>query len=338
MPLPIRPIVHRLSLVLLLIGATSTPHCAADTPIVPAGTEFECLWNEGEFTEGVACAADGTIYFSDIPSGGNPGRVLKFVPASGETTVHCADSGKSNGLMFDRTGRLMASCGANVGKRALCEITGDGQVRVLVDRFEGKRFNSPNDLVIHPDGSIYFSDPRYVGSEPVELDHQSVFRFVPATQVLERVTTDISKPNGVILSPDGKQLFVAETDNGMLDASQPPPAVVRRRMTLNRLPVHPDGSLGPKEVIVNFGDELGIDGMTVDVQGNIYAALRSTGRHGIVIYSQSGEERGFLPTDELPTNCCFGRGAESTTLYATIGGGLFRVKLTIDGYHLPPAQ
>jgi gluconolactonase len=294
----------------------------AQESLFPAGARLEQLWNDGEFTEGVAAAPDGTIYFSDIPGTGL-GRVLKFDPATGRTTVHCRDSGKSNGLMFDASGRLIAACGANEGLRALCEVTPQGEMKVLVGRFQGKPFNSPNDLVIHTDGSIYFSDPRYVGDEPVELEHQSVYRYDRASGELKRVTTDITKPNGVILSPDGKTLYVAETDGDT------------PRMTLNRFPVREDGTLGKKTVLVDFGSKLGIDGMTVDRQGNLYAALRSADRHGIVAYSPDGQERGFLPTQDLPTNCCFGRGEESKTLYVTSGKGLYRVRLTIAGYHLP---
>ena len=183
---------------------------SAGAEIVPAGSRLEELWNEGAFTEGPAVAPDGKIYFSDIMPDARPGRVMKFDLQTGRTTVHCADSGQSNGLMFDRSGRLIAACGANHGKRALCEITADGQVKVLVAEYEGRKFNAPNDLTIHPDGSIYFSDPRYVGPEPLELDQMSVYRFEPAgsadradsaQSLLARVTSDIEKPNGLGLSP-----------------------------------------------------------------------------------------------------------------------------------------
>ncbi len=114
-------IVAAVATAVITLAATSTAAPPADhAGIVPAGAVVEELWNGGEFTEGVAVAPDGTIYFSDIPSSETPGRVLKFDPATGETSVHCADSRKSNGLMFDRAGRLIAACGANVGERALC--------------------------------------------------------------------------------------------------------------------------------------------------------------------------------------------------------------------------
>ncbi len=304
--------------------------------ILPDAPVLEEIWNEGEFTEGVAVAPDGKIYFSDIArSPSEPGRIFRFDPVSRTTTIHCADSGKSNGLMFDRAGRLIACCGANNGRMALCEITPDGQVVELVNNYEGKRLLSPNDLVIHPDGSIYFSDPRYVGHEPAEQDQMSVYRFVPTTGELTRVTTEdvIEKPNGVHLSPDYKTLYVAETNNGSRDinrADTPPrPGLMR----LNAFKIKHDGTLGRKRVVTAFGTETGVDGMTIDVKGHIYAAVRVSYRHGIGVFTPGGRERAFIPTPDLPTNCCFGRGEESATLYVTAGGGLYRIRLKIDGFH-----
>jgi len=302
---------------------------AADA-VVPPDARLEVLWNAGEFTEGVAAGPDGMIYFSDIP-GSVPGRILRFDPRSGQTVVHCADSGKSNGLFFDAQGRLLAACGANDGRRAVCEITPQGEVRPLVETFAGRRFNAPNDLVIAADGTIYFSDPRYVGAEPLELDHQSVYRVRPASGQAERLDTGVTKPNGVILSPDGRTLYVAETDNGTTDVSQPPPPGTKVRMTLNAFELRDDGALGPRRVLVDFGEKLGIDGMTVDPAGRIYAAVRSDDRHGIRIYDPSGREIASIPTPSLPTNCTFGRDGESGTLYVTAGGGLYRIRLAASG-------
>ncbi len=325
---------------LILLFVLSPPALSAEPPapsgdaaILPSDSRLEQLWNEGQFTEGPAVAPDGTIYFSDIPKDAAPGKIYRFDPRTRRTTVHCADSGKSNGLAFDRRGRLIAACGANHGKQALCEITTDGQVHVLADVFDGKRFNAPNDLVIHPDGSIYFSDPRYLGPEPVELDHMSVYRYDPARGSVTRVTTDISKPNGVDLSPDGRILYVAETDNRSSDVSRPAPEGTTLRMTLNAFPLGEGGMLGPKRVLVDFGQQLGIDGMTLDIRGHIYAAVRSAERHGIVVYAPNGKEKACIPTGDLPTNCCFGRGDEASTLYVTSGNGLYRIRLKVPGYH-----
>lgn len=318
--------------------AAGQPQPSGDAAIVPPGAKLEMLWNEGEFTEGCAVAPDGAIYFSDISFSKRPGRVMKFDPETGRTSVHCVDSGKSNGLMFDRDGRLIACCGANYGSQALCEITAAGNVKVLVSRYEGRKFNAPNDLVIHPDGSIYFSDPRYAGPEPMEIPHMSVYRFDPLEHEVVRVTFDIEKPNGVALSPDARTLYVAETNNGSTDVTRKDASIRKGRMTLNAFPVKADGTLGKKRVLVDFGEETGTDGMTVDVEGHIYAAVRAEKRHGIIVYDPAGKEKAYIPTKELPTNCCFGTGRESSTLYVTAGTGLYRIKLKIDGYHPATAR
>lgn len=313
-------------------GAEDRPP-TGDSSIVPDGAKLERVWNEGAFTEGVAVAPDGSLYFSDIPfDEKTPGRVLRFDPETGKTTVVCADSGKSNGLMFDADGRLIACCGAMGGARALARITEEGQVKILVDRYEGKRLNSPNDLVIHPRGWIYFSDPRYAGDEPLELDHMSVYRY-DRDGTLHRATRDIRKPNGVIISPDGRTLYVAETDNGSTEVRREDRAAQQVRMTLNAFPIGEDGTLGQKRVLVDFGHKTGIDGMTVDQKGNLYAAVRSEDRFGIVVYTPDGKELAYIPTPELPTNCCFGSGDEARTLYITAGKGLYRIRLGQSGYH-----
>lgn len=322
------------------LGLLAISQCSAedsvpsgDARIVSPGAEWELLWNDGEFTEGVAVAPSGEVFFSDIGiAGTQPGRIMKFAPRTGKTEVYVTDSGQSNGLFFDGQGRLLAVCGANRGHRGLCEVTTRGTLRILVDRYQGKRFNAPNDLVVHPRGWVYFSDPRYVGFEPLELNHMSVYRWSADGKVV-RATENIAKPNGLILAPGGKTLYVAETDNGSDGLPDTPPPAGPGRMTLNAFPVAEDGSLGEKRVLVDFGKELGIDGMTTDVEGHIYAAVRSEKRHGIVVYSSEGKELAYLPTEHLPTNCTFGKGDEAKILYATVGSGLYRIRLQIAGYH-----
>lgn len=326
--------IMRLMLCAAVAALTSPTFAAPPTSPVLTDSRLQVLWDDGEFTEGVAVAPDGNIYFSDIAfDPDQPGRIMKFEPETQRVSVHCADSRKSNGLMFDRQGRLIACCGANGGARALCEVTPDGRVVPIVERYKGRQLNSPNDLVIAPDGAIFFSDPRYAGPEPIELDHMSVYRFDPDADSLTRVTDDIQKPNGVMLSPDGRSLYVAETNNGSLDVTQDDRATTPGRMTLNAFPLRSDGTLGRKTVLVDYGTKTGVDGMTVDVEGNIYAAVRSENRHGIAIYTSTGEERGFIITQELPTNCTFGIGPQRKTLYVTAGGALLRIRLDAVGYH-----
>lgn len=295
--------------------------------VFPAGMPPEELWNEGEFTEGVAAGPDGRIYFSDIPSSeGTAGRILVYDRASGKTDVFCADSRKSNGLTFNAQGYLLACCGANAGGQALMRLTSAGVPEVVVGTFGGRPFNAPNDLVVHPRGFVYFSDPRYVGPEPLTQPKMLVYCWDPATRTL-RVATDVAKkPNGIEVSPDGRTLYVAETDNG---SSGVPGEVAgpKGRMQLLALSVSAAGRLSDPRVLVDFGSENGIDGMAVDGSGRIFAAVRSEKRFGIAVYDETGKELDFLATSALPTNCGFGVGDDSGTLYITAGKGLYRAQV-----------
>ena len=311
-----------------------------DAVIVPVVAKLETLWEKGGFTEGAAAGPDGNMYFSDFaqPFDSGPARIMKFNPKSGKVSVHCPNSRMGNGLMFNAEGRLFACCASPLGgARALVEILPDGKVKPIVEKFEGKRFNSPNDLCIDSNGRIYFSDPKYVGPEEMELTSFDVYRYDP-DDTIRIATKEIDKPNGVILSPDGKTLYVAETDNGTAKADIVKTPPKPGRMTLNAFRVKKDGSLGKKKVLHNFGKETGIDGMTVDVKGHIYAAVRSASRFGIVVFSPEGKEKAYIETPKLPTNCCFGIGKESKTLYITAGSGFYRIKLDIDGHHSVPKK
>lgn len=309
-----------------LIAAVSSSMRAADV-VFAVGAEPELLWNGGEFTEGVAARSDGMVFFSDIPSDpATPGRILAFNPATGKTQVYCADSSKSNGLEFDSGDRMLACCGANGGLRALCEVTEGGLVRGISEWFEKKPFNSPNDLAIHPDGSVYFSDPRYVGFEPLALPGMWVFRFDPRTGATTVATKFASKPNGIGISPDGKTIYVANTDNDSVGLPDKP-AGSKKRMTLEAFDIANDGTLTHRKTLVDFGGEDGIDGMTVDATGRIFAAVRSAKRFGIAVYSPTGSELAFLKTPTLPSNCCLGAGHDAKTLYITAGGELYRAKV-----------
>jgi len=299
----------------------------ADDGVFAENAEPVLLWNGGEFTEGVAARSDGLVFFSDIPSDpATAGRILVFNPATGRTQVFCADSSKSNGLAFDSGDRMLACCGANGGLRALCEVTEDGLVRGISEMFEKKPFNSPNDLAVHPDGSVYFSDPRYVGSEPLALSGMWVFRFDPETGATTVATKFATKPNGIGISPNGKTIYVANTDNGSVGLPDEP-AGSKKRMTLEAFDITDDGTLKHRMTLVDFGGENGIDGMTVDASGRIFAAVRSEKRFGIAVFNPSGNELAFLKTPTLPSNCSLGVGNDAETLYITAGGELYCVKV-----------
>jgi gluconolactonase len=312
----------------------------AAPPIVPEKARFELITDAVDFAEGPAAALDGRIYFSDIPKAEKPGRILRFDPATGRVSVFCSDSGKSNGLCFDTAGRLVACEGADLGNRRISRYPAElftqpetsvthRAAETVVERFAGKRFRAPNDLCVDAHGRIWFSDPFYVGAEKPEIPERSVYRVDPDGSV-HRVLSQplIQKPNGVEVSPDGKTLYVADTNNEMVDGK--PGA-----MQLVAFTIAGDGTLSAKRVLADFGSETGVDGMTVDEAGNVYAAVRSARRFGITIYSPSGTELGYLPTPAPPTNCIFGRGADSGTLYVTTDTGFGRVRLNARGFHLP---
>jgi gluconolactonase len=315
--------------------------------IVPAGAKLELLFTrtapiKGGLTEGPACAPDGSIYFSDIPFGADKGMILRFDPKSGKTTVFTDDSGKSNGLKFDAQGYLIACEGSDGGGRRVSRWNVQTKERTTVaDRFQGKRFNAPNDLAIDAKGRIYFSDPRYLGDEPRELEHRAVYRIDKDGTVVE-ITHDVEKPNGVALSPDFKTLYLVEHNNGTdkIDPDAPPPK--KGAMKVYAFPLGPDGLVaGPRRTLIDFGEENGGDGLTVDREGNIYIAARSLKRPGVLVLDPAGKEVAFIPTGPsqpgaknpvgIPSNVCFGRGADSKVLYVTVDVSLYRIGLKVDG-------
>lgn len=285
--------------------------------VVAPGARLEKLWGEGSFTEGGARAADGSILFSDI---GN--RIMRFDPKTGQVTAFRDPSGRSNGMIYDAKGRLIVAEGANTGGARRVSITEvDGTVRTLADSYQGKRFNSPNDVAVDAEGRVYVSDPRYVGDEPRELDFEAVFRIDPDGTVT-RLETTARKPNGLAISPDGKTLYVS--DNGP------------ERKALLALPLK-DGAVGKPKVIKDFGDGRGIDGMTVTADGRIVATAGSGPIAGVYVYRPDGTPVGFIATPETPANLEFG-GPDDRTLYIMAGVSLYRIATTMTGHRLgPPA-
>lgn len=286
---------------------------AQKSQIIAEGAKMEKLWGEGDFTEGPAQGPDGCIYFSDI---GN--RIMKFDPQTGKTTTYRDPSGRANGLDFDPMGRLVACEGANTGgNRRVTLTTKDGKIVVLADSYNRKRFNSPNDLTIDPKGRIYFTDPRYVGNEKRELDKESVYRIDQKGKV-SRIITDVTKPNGIILAPDMKTLYLAENN----------PTGKRQLLSY---PLRPNGTVGKKKVLHDFGKGRGIDGMAIDIKGNVYATAGRGEKSGVYVFSPGGKLLTVIPTPEVPSNCVFG-GKDRKTLYITAGKSLYRIRTTIPGY------
>lgn len=303
---------------------------------------------QGGLTEGPAVAPDGSIYFTDIPVGEDPGMIVRFDPQSRRVAAFSVDSGKANGLIFDAEGYLLACEGSDQGGRRVSRWNvKTGERQTVVDRYQGKRFNAPNDLCLDRTGRIYFTDPRYLGSEPRELEHRAVYCIERDGKVHE-VTHEVSKPNGIALSPDGSTLYVADHDNGTdrIDPDQPPPP--QGPMAIYAFPLSAEGKItGKRRTIVDFKDDKGCDGMTVDNQGNLYLTWRSSRRPGVLVVNPEGKEVAFIPTGPgnqkvdgqhpavgMPSNVEFGIGAESHVLYITVDFSLYRIPLLAEGFHV----
>jgi len=275
---------------------------AAENPILPDGARLEVLHtrqvrlNSG-LTEGPAVAPDGTIYFTDMPFGTDNGMILRYDPKTSKVTVFTDNSGKSNGLAFLSDGSMVSCDGADGGGRRLIRWdVRTGQGATLLDRFIGRRFNSPNDLCVDLKGRIYFTDPRYGGTEPRELEREAVYRRNLDGSV-EEITRAVEKPNGIVLSPDQKTLYVGDHNNGgnRLRPTDPEP----KRGAMKVLAFALDGAgkvSGAPRTLVNFAPENGCDGMTVDTAGNVYLACRSLARPGVMVVDPSGRELAFVET------------------------------------------
>ena len=342
--------------IIAAIPAVAEPPGAEAVGIVPLDARLEHLFTrsaalKGGLTEGPAVAPDGSIFFSDIPMNkdGGAGMILRYDPRSGKTTPFKTDSGKSNGLMFDAAGQLIGCQGADYGKRRIASWNiQTGEEKLVAGRFNGKQFNAPNDLVIDRSGRIYFSDPRYVGHETREIEHRAVYR-IDTDGTVREITRQVEKPNGIALSPDEKTLYVADHDNGTdrIDSSHPPPKPGAMKLYAFGLDGKGLGT-GPRRTLVDFGSETGIDGMTTDSRGNLYLALRSAKRPGILIIDPAGKELGHIPTrnapgllpdaEGLPSNCVFGRGYQADILYVTVDTSLYRIRLNTLGCHLPTSR
>ena len=328
----------------------STGTLPAAEPIVPDDAKLEKLFTSHVLTEGVSVAPDGMVYFSEITFSHiardeqgaiEAGYIWKFDPATGETSIFRSPSGMSNGIKFDAQGRMVVAEGADFGGRRVTRTDlKTGKTSIIAALFEGRPLNSPNDITIDEQGRIYFSDPRYLGYEPLDQPVQAVYRIDPDGS-LHRIITDAGKPNGVCVSPDQRTLYVVSNDNGATAIDRLAAEVTgvqaplrKGVMALMAYDLAADGSATFRRTLVDYSPEDGPDGLVCDADGNLYVAVRAESRPGIAVYSPEGEELAFIPT-EVPTNVGFARGADSNLLYVTAGSSLYRIRLNSRGYHLP---
>jgi gluconolactonase len=272
--------------------------------IIAQGAEVKRLADGFRFTEGPAVDRDGNVYFTDQPND----RILKWSADDGKLSVFSENTGRANGLYFDRKGHLLACSDEN---NELWEFDMKGNHSVRVTDFEGKKLNGPNDLWVAPDGGVYFTDPLYkrdywTRDPEMQQDGEHVYYLSPDYKKLIRVAADLEKPNGIIGSPDGKLLYVADIKAGKTYVYE----------------IQSDATPANKKLFAPMGS----DGMTIDRDGNVYI----TG-NGVTVFNPEGEKIEHIPVEAGWTaNVCFG-GKDMKTLFITASEYLYSLEMTVAG-------
>lgn len=281
--------------------------------VLAEGVELERVATGFVFTEGPLWdARTGSLYFSDIPAN----RIHRW-DGSGAATLFRDPSGKSNGLTWDLQGRLTACEHLN---RRITATEADGRITVLTDSYEGRRLNSPNDLVFHSTGRLYFTDPPY-GIQSADFGAlaeqeqpvNGLYLLAPGAKEPVLLCDDFDRPNGLAFSPDEQTLYVADTP----------------RYHVRRFQVREDGTLGGGEVFAQFEESQGAgrpDGMKVDVAGNLY----TTGPGGLWIVAPDGTILGQLRFPERTANCGWG-DHDLHSLYVTATHSVYRLRTLTPG-------
>jgi gluconolactonase len=291
-----------LLMALAFVAINQATAFAADSQIIAAGAKLEKLAGDFKFTEGPAADAEGNVFFTDQPNN----RILKW-SADGKLSTYIEPAGRANGLCFDAKGNLWACADE---KNELWRIDPAKKVTVVLKDYEGKLLNGPNDLWIRPDGGVYFTDPLYKRDywtdKSAVRNPEVVYFFPPNSTIPIRVAEDLKQPNGIIGTPDGKILYVAD---------------IKGNKTYS-YDIQADGTLKNKQLFCSLGS----DGMTIDDQGNVYL----TGR-GVTVFDKSGKQIEHIDVPEKWTaNICFG-GKDRQLLFITASTGIYGIRTTVKG-------
>jgi gluconolactonase len=270
---------------------------AGEGGVVAPGATVEKRADGFEFTEGPTCDTEGNLFFTDQPND----RILKW-SVDGELSTFLQPAGRSNGMYFAADGRLIACADE---KNALWVITPDGKTTVVWKDHDGKPLNGPNDVWVHPSGAMYFTDPFYKRPwwehDVAPQDGQHVYYLSPGGGELIRVTDDLTQPNGIIGTADGKTLYVAD---------------IRAKQTW-RYDIQDDGRLAGKTLFCEHGS----DGITLDDEGNLYL----TGR-GVLVFDPTGQQIEHIQVDEPWTANVSFCGKDRQTLFITASKGLYSIR------------
>ncbi|SFU85334.1 gluconolactonase [Pontibacter akesuensis] len=272
--------------------------------IVAKGAKVEKLGEGYSFTEGPAADSEGNVYFTDQPND----KILRWSASTGEISTFSDKTGRSNGLYFDAKGNLIAAADE---KNQLWSFDKSGNPTVLVSDYEGNLLNGPNDLWIAPDGGMYITDPLYkrdywTRNPQMQQDGQHLYYLSPDRSRMQRVDESLQQPNGIVGTPDGKKLYVADIGAGKTYVYD----------------IMKDGTPTNKTLFAPMGS----DGMTIDNQGNIYL----TGK-GVTVFNKAGEQIAHIPIDENWTaNVTFG-GKDRKTLFITAMDSVYGLQMKVKG-------
>jgi gluconolactonase len=292
-----------LSVMLLCIASFPANSQGKPESVIAPGAKVEKLADGFAFTEGPASDKKGNVYFTDQPNN----RILVW-SIEGKLSVFLEESGRANGLYFDKKGNLLSCSDMD---NELWSIDNQGKHQVLITDFENKKLNGPNDLWIHPKGGIYLTDPLYPRdywkrTPEMQQPGQYVYYLSPNSKTLVKIETELKQPNGIVGSPDGKHLYVADIGSGKTYLYD----------------ILPDGSLSGKKLFTQMGS----DGMTIDEKGNIYL----TGK-GVTVFNPKGEKIEHIPVEAGWTaNVCFG-GKDRKTLFITASQNLYAIRMNVKG-------
>jgi len=283
------------------------------------------------------------------PSGKYPGagNIWRLDPKTRHATIFRSPSGQAAGTKFDAEGNLIIAEGNDFGGRRISKIDmKTGKSYILAGLYNGRPYNGPNDLTIDEKGRIYFTDPRYFGYETMDQPIMGVYRLDPDGKVT-RLITDAGKPNGIQVSPDQKTLYVISNDNGSYDRLEKGEPAEKGLTALLAYALAPDGAVSNRRVLTDWGTNDGGDGVTVDVDGNLYVAVHEP-VPGLYVYSPEGKQLAVIPTgtrtgpdywatnatEHWATNADWGYGADGNLLYLTCGRCLYTILMAKQGYHL----
>ncbi len=298
--------IKRYSILAFLLSVSSSTLFAQNLTSHPsnlfAADDAKLVSSDFSFTEGCSVDKKGNVFFTDQPND----KIWKY-DTDGKLSIFLDKTGRANGTYFDKKGNLI-TCADEKGQ--LWSVSPSGKVKVLINNFNGKQFNGPNDIWIHPNGDLYFTDPYYQRDywqrTAPDLSENDVYYLPKGSKKIKVAASGLVKPNGIVGTPDGKYLYVSDINAGKT----------------YKYAIEKNGELTEKQLIINKGS----DGMTLDEKGNIYLTLGQ----GVFIYNPGGELIAELKIKDGPSNVCFA-GKDKNILFITARKTIYTLPMKVKG-------